>query len=65
MRTLKVTSGFVLIGLGVVMLLTPGPGWIAIGGGLALLSSEYEWARRWLDRLREEGTKLTHRIGRG
>jgi hypothetical protein len=65
MKMLKITGGFVLIGLGVVMLVTPGPGWVAIGLGLTLLATEYAWARHWRDRLRDEGTKLTRRIGRG
>ena len=65
MKVVKIAGGFSLIALGAVMLVTPGPGWLAIGGGLALLASEYDWARRWRDRLRSEGTKLTHRIGRG
>jgi hypothetical protein len=65
MKTLKVVGGFTLIGLGVVMLVTPGPGWVAIGLGLTLLASEYAWARHWRDRIRDERQKLTHRLGRG
>jgi uncharacterized protein (TIGR02611 family) len=48
MRILKATLGFSLLALGIVMLVTPGPGWVAIAGGLALLASEYDWARKWL-----------------
>jgi Putative transmembrane protein (PGPGW) len=65
MKVVKITGGFALIGLGVVMLVTPGPGWIAIGLGLTLLASEYAWARHWRDRLREKGAKLAKRINRG
>jgi len=65
MRVLKIGAGFTLIALGVVMVATPGPGWLTIAGGLALLASEYAWARRWRDRLRDHGASLTHRIGRG
>jgi len=65
MKVLKIAAGFALVGLGVVMLVTPGPGWIAIGLGLTLLASEYAWARDWRDRLREKGAKLAKRIGRG
>jgi hypothetical protein len=64
-RTLKIAGGFTLIGLGIVMLITPGPGWVAIGLGLTLLASEYAWARAWLDRVREHHAKLTRRIGKG
>ncbi len=65
MRAVKIAAGFTLIALGVVMVVTPGPGWLSIAGGLALLATEYEWARRWRDRLRAHSAKLTHRIGRG
>ena len=65
MRVLKISVGLTLLMLGAVMLVTPGPGWVAIGFGLTLLASEFAWARRWRDRLRDEGMKLTHRIGRG
>jgi len=50
--------GFTLLLLGVVMLVTPGPGWVAIGLGLALLAAEFVWARRLLDRIKEQGVKI-------
>ena len=64
MRNLRIAAGFTLIALGTVMLVTPGPGWIAIAAGLSLLAKEYEWARRWRDRLREQGHKLTQHFGK-
>ena len=64
MRALRITGGFALLAAGTVMLVTPGPGWVAIAAGLALLAREYEWARRWRDRLREQAQKLSQRIGR-
>ena len=57
-RWVKVVIGFTLLFLGVVMLVTPGPGWVAIGFGLALLAAEFVWARRLLNRLKAEGTRL-------
>jgi Putative transmembrane protein (PGPGW) len=50
--------GFTLLLLGVIMLVTPGPGAVAIGFGLALLAAEFVWARRLLNRLKEQGDKL-------
>ena len=44
--------GTVLVTAGVVMLLTPGPGLLAIVAGLAVLAREFRWARRLLDRAR-------------
>lgn len=39
--------------LGVIMLVTPGPAFIVIPVGLAILAVEFVWARRWLKKLRE------------
>jgi uncharacterized protein (TIGR02611 family) len=61
-RILKASAGFLLLALGVAMIITPGPGWLAIGGGLALLATEYEWARRWLQRIRDHSPSLAHRF---
>ena len=38
----------------VVMMVTPGPGIVGIILGLAILSTEYEWADRWLARARQK-----------
>jgi uncharacterized protein (TIGR02611 family) len=51
MRVVKVVGGFALLAVGVVMLVTPGPGILAIAGGIGLLSTEFEWARRLRDRV--------------
>lgn len=51
-RLIKIVFGFTLTLLGVVMLFTPGPGWAAIFGGLALLAAEFVWARRLLNRIK-------------
>lgn len=40
--------GFLILGVGVVLLPLPGPGWLIIFLGLGLLSTEYEWSRRLL-----------------
>lgn len=65
MRMLRIAGGFALMALGAVMLVTPGPGLVAIAAGITLLSKEYEWARRWRDRLRQNGQKLAQRFGGG
>ena len=57
-RLVKVIVGFTLLLFGVIMLVTPGPGWVAIGLGLALLAAEFVWARRLLNRLKAEGNRL-------
>lgn len=57
MRVARVVAGFFLLAAGVVMLVTPGPGWLAIAAGIGLLAAEFEWARRLLDRGKRAVTK--------
>ena len=57
-RFFKILGGFTLLSLGVVMLVTPGPGWLVIFLGLTLLAAEFVWARRLMDRMKEQGTRL-------
>ena len=57
-RFLKILFGFTLLAVGIVMIVTPGPGWLTILLALGLLAAEFVWARRLLDRLREQGMRL-------
>ncbi len=57
-RFFKILAGFTLLAAGVVMLVTPGPGWLTIALGLAVLAAEYVWARRLLNRLKQEGIRI-------
>ena len=45
--------GATVVLLGVVMIVTPGPAFVVIPVGLAILSIEFTWARHWLRKLRE------------
>jgi uncharacterized protein (TIGR02611 family) len=47
--------GFVVLVAGVVMMVTPGPGVLAIVAGLAILATEWAWAERALDRAKAGG----------
>jgi uncharacterized protein (TIGR02611 family) len=57
-RIFLIIAGFTLLLVGVVMLLTPGPGMLVIFLGLGLLAAEFVWARRLMDRIRHEGGRL-------
>jgi uncharacterized protein (TIGR02611 family) len=46
---------------GVAMLVLPGPGWAAIFVGLAILGTEYHWARRLLVWVRDRARQMAHR----
>ncbi len=45
--------GSTVVALGLVMLVTPGPGLVVIPIGLAILGIEFAWARHWLRKVRE------------
>lgn len=45
--------GVTVVLIGLVMLVTPGPGLVVIPLGLAILGIEFAWARLWLKRVRE------------
>lgn len=48
-RLARIGAGIALILLGMALLVLPGPGILTIAAGLAVLSSEFTWARRLLD----------------
>jgi uncharacterized protein (TIGR02611 family) len=52
-----VVGGTVLL-IGVIMLVTPGPAIVVIPVGLAILATEFIWAKRLLRKVKEEGVKL-------
>jgi uncharacterized protein (TIGR02611 family) len=54
--------GTVVVLAGVVMLVTPGPGWAAILLGLAILSTEFEWAARSRRAVVRRLTAGAHRV---
>lgn len=58
--------GSVLIVAGLVMLVTPGPGLVAIIAGLAVWAREFRWAHRLLDRAKARlaAARAAHRARR-
>jgi uncharacterized protein (TIGR02611 family) len=57
-RVFLIVAGFTLLLLGIIMIFTPGPGTPVILLGLGLLAAEFVWARRLMERLKREGTRL-------
>ena len=47
-------AGFAVLLAGIALLVLPGPGWLLIFGGLAILSTEYVWARRLLTKAKDK-----------
>ena len=56
-RVTVLVVGSTVILLGIIMLVTPGPGLLVIPIGLAILGAEFAWARLWLRRVRETISK--------
>lgn len=63
-RTARIVGGFALLAVGIVLLALPGPGWLTIVGALALLATEFVWARTLLDRLKRTGADVSARLRR-
>jgi uncharacterized protein (TIGR02611 family) len=54
-RVLYILVGFTLLGAGAAMLVLPGPAFVVIPIGLALLSLEFAWAEKLLESALEKG----------
>jgi tellurite resistance protein TerC len=48
-----VIGGVVLLA-GIAMIVLPGPAFIVIPAGLAILATEFEWAQRWKERVKKK-----------
>lgn len=48
----SIAGGSILLG-GLIMLITPGPGWLLIILGLGILATEYVWAHHLLSKAKE------------
>ncbi|HEX2893149.1 MAG TPA: PGPGW domain-containing protein [Marmoricola sp.] len=46
--------GTAVLTAGLIMMVTPGPGLVAIVAGLAILATEWDWADRWLTTARRK-----------
>lgn len=50
--------GFTVIAIGAAMLILPGPGLVVIAFGLLILSAEFVWAKRALDRMKDSARQV-------
>jgi tellurite resistance protein TerC len=51
-------AGVTVILIGVAMIILPGPAFIVIPAGFAILATEFAWARRALRKLKEKGRDM-------
>ena len=52
-RIIVTVIGATVLLIGIALLVLPGPAFIVIPIGLAILATEYAWARRWLRKVRQ------------
>jgi tellurite resistance protein TerC len=57
-RVIVSVVGATVLLIGVALLVLPGPAFIVIPIGLAILATEYAWARRWLKKVRRMASNV-------
>lgn len=57
-RGIILIFGLTVVGLGIFFLLFPGPGWAVIFFGLIVLATEYAWAQRMLNPVRQFSSQI-------
>lgn len=64
-RLVVVVVGFTVLAIGIVMLVTPGPAVVVIPFGLGILATEFVWARKLLDRVKDRIKNQVNRLKPG
>ncbi|NLH73181.1 MAG: hypothetical protein GX456_09030 [Verrucomicrobia bacterium] len=59
---IAVVGGTVLL-IGLAMIVLPGPATVVIPAGLAILATEFVWARKWLNRAKEMAVSAAEKAG--
>jgi tellurite resistance protein TerC len=50
-RVIATVIGATVLLIGIALIVLPGPAFVVIPAGLAILATEYAWARRWLKKV--------------
>ncbi len=53
-RIIVAVIGFSILALGIVLIVLPGPAFIVIPVGLAVLATEFMWAKKLLERVKSK-----------
>lgn len=64
-RLIILIVGGTVVLLGLIMVVTPGPAFVVVPLGLAILAVEFAWARRLLHRVRARASDLRAQYWRG
>jgi tellurite resistance protein TerC len=51
-RFLVGSAGGIVLLVGILMIVLPGPAIFCIPAGLAILATEFAWARRWMEKVK-------------
>jgi tellurite resistance protein TerC len=51
-RIVVTIIGFIVLIIGILLIVLPGPAFIVIPIGLAILATEYEWAKKIFDKIK-------------
>ena len=51
-RIAVMVFGGTVLAIGIALIVLPGPAFIVLPAGLAILATEFAWARRWLNKAR-------------
>lgn len=57
-RAVVIVVGFTILVAGIAMIVLPGPAVVVIPIGLAILATEFIWARKLLDKVKERIDRL-------
>jgi tellurite resistance protein TerC len=57
-RVVVLVVGLTVVAIGAAMIVLPGPAIVVIPLGLAILATEFVWARRLLDNMKERGRQF-------
>ena len=52
-RVVILVVGVTVLLFGIALIVLPGPAFLVIPAGLAILAIEFAWARRWLQRVKD------------
>ena len=61
-RIVVAVVGFILLGVGIALLVLPGPGLLVIAAGIAVLALEFPWAERVAKRTQDMIESALRRI---
>lgn len=61
-KLLAASVGVVTLLVGVALLVLPGPGIAVVLLGLAILATEFAWARRSLHQVKRHGSRVTQKV---